>query len=73
MEEYRDPGDECPRRSCPSGSLCPSQAISFRGDGYVKGEDSHQDIPELPSIQEEALLGQSLLEPRILCEHHRSG
>ena len=41
--------------------------------GMLKGKTAIKNIQKFPYSQEEALLGESLLEQRILCEHYRFG
>ena len=50
-----------------------AEVFSVRSDGDVEGKDSDQDVSEIPRDEEEAVLGESFLGERILCEHDRVG
>ena len=58
-------------RACDIGNT--TEVFSFRSNGDAEREDGDQDVSEFSRDEEEAVLGESFLGERILCEHDRAG
>lgn len=67
----RSDGAERPSGSCASGVFDPAEAVGVGVHGVSEGEVGHQAVQELSGTTQEAVLGESLLGTRILCEHGR--
>ena len=66
------------RIECSEGSRAydignPAEVFSVRSDGDVERQDGDQDVSEISGDEEEAVLGESFLGERVLCEHDRVG
>ena len=73
MERVGSGSIECSEgsRACDIGNC--AEVFSIRSDGNVEGKDSDQDVSEISGDEEEAVLGESFLGERVLCEHDRVG
>ena len=50
-----------------------AEVFSVRSDGDVEGKDGDQDVSDISGDEEEAVLGESFLGERVLCEHDWAG
>ena len=73
VERVGSGGVECSKRSCACDIGNTAEVFGVRSDGNVEGEDDDQDVPEFSGDEKEAVLGESFLGERILCEHDWAG
>ena len=73
MEACRDIGDNNNVRPCPHGGDNPSKAGGVRINGHTEGQNGDSRFTAAEKLTEKAVLGQSLLEPRLLCHDGRDG
>ena len=73
VERVGSGGVECSKgsRACDFGDS--AEVFSVGRDGNVEGEDGDQDVSEISRDEEEAVLGESFLGERVLCEYHWAG
>jgi hypothetical protein len=54
-------------------TIIPPKAGNFRSNGYFKGKNGDSHFSTNEKTADEAVLGKSLLEPRLLCDDGRDG
>ena len=64
---------ECSKRSCACDLGDSAEVCGVGSDGDVEREDGDQDVSEFSGDEEEAILGESFLGERILCEYDWAG
>ena len=62
-------GVECAKRSCACSVGDSTEVFGIGGDGDGQGKECDQDVSEVSGFEEEAVLGESFLVERVLCEH----
>ena len=59
--------------SCAPGVDGAAEVVNIRPDGTVERAECDENIPTIPAVEEEAVLGESFLDTGVLCGHGRTG
>ena len=73
MEVCRDIGDNNNGRPRPHGGDNPTKAVGICINGHTEGKNGDSRFPTTKKSAEKAVLGEPLLEPRLLCHDGRDG